>query len=241
MGLVPKAIWLENFSIVSMEEHSDTFLASYPRGIMFKVQVKEADLPHPWKSNPTLLFLSDLSETHTLRAAAACTDHLDENVTFDKIYRSCEKNVIGRGVKFPLIDSEFPIEYIVLVTFLAISGCIAILSDRIQIILDLPPATEIEPWILLDASSAVGKFIANAWVVALAATPWLLISVATAISALQTRVAGSTTSGLQDASIASLLFLGLVISFVLSISLLRRLISLRFARQVHLGRLAMSL
>src|SRR5664280_1999910 len=40
MAFIPKAVWLENFSIVSMEDHDDTFLASYPRVIMFNVQVK---------------------------------------------------------------------------------------------------------------------------------------------------------------------------------------------------------
>ncbi len=127
--ITPRPLWLEKAEIQSVIDHNGGFLSSYRRGIMFEITVKEADRPHSWSAFPTLSFPDDLMPNHTLKAAAECAGQLDDATTYDKIYRACEKTVLDRGVKFPLIDVEFPIQYIILVTFIAICGCIIILSD----------------------------------------------------------------------------------------------------------------
>jgi len=231
---IPKPLWLEDFAIVDIQDHGNTFLADYPRGIMFTATVKEIDQPQAWKSNPTLLLPEDLREVHTLRVGAICADRIDEKSTPEVIYRACEKQALNRGVKFPFIDTEFPVEYVVLVAFVSLIGSVAFLSDRIRAILDLPLPSAVEPWILLDAKTMFGKLVANGWVLALVVAPWLLVCAEAAITALRTRVVGSTTLWWQDSLMALLIVLASCLCCFISVHLIRDLITLRYTRRLHL-------
>ena len=190
----------------------------------------EYALPGAWNAMPAMSFPYDLNTNHTLAAAATCTDSGGSPVAFGAVYRSCELAVLDRGVKFPLVEVEFPVQYVIAVTFLAMAGCLIVFSDRVQAVLTIPPSTRIEPWILLAASRFGSRVLANGCVLALVASPWLLIAIAVRITSLQIRVEGSVSSVSHDITLASFLLLALVIAAFLSESVLGGLIALRHVR-----------
>lgn len=231
-NVTPRPVWLQNANLQSIDfSFSGSFVPLPPRGLAFSVKITEADHPGTWQANPVLEFPADLALTHTVQLAGNCGVQLEDEATYDKVYRACEKAVLERGVKFPLIDVEFSIQYIILVAFVAICGCLVLLSDRIQRALETQVAQDSEAWIIVDATTGAGRVFANAWVFALCATPWLLVGLATAICALQIRVDGSVSESKSDGITAALMIAGAGLSAVLSCSLLRRVALLRFSRK----------
>jgi hypothetical protein len=230
---LPKPIWLEKVTVDSIEETETPIFEHYSEGITFGVTVKEADRPNAWKSQATLFFPIDSPPHNTLALGASCLNGVDDAISYAKIYRTCESGVIDRGAKFPFIDIDFPIQYIILATFISIAGCIIIIADRIRAILKMSLGSRTEPWIVLDAFSMNGKLIGAVWVLGLAATPWLLIALAVGITALQIRLDGSVSTVLHDSLLASTLLSGTIVSALLSTSLIGALMTLRFRITTH--------
>jgi hypothetical protein len=230
-GSSVKPAWMEQATITPMGFRTRGFLDKNPTGSAFNVSVKEIGIPGSWQASPMLNFPGDLSTSHTLDVVASCVDTFDTTATFDKVYWTCEKSILGKGVKFPFVDVEFPVQYVIGATFLALAGCLIVLSDRIQAILEMPPSSRIKPWILLDASRTGSRLLANGWVLALVAAPWLLIATAVRIESLQVRAEGSVSSVLHDAILSGFLLLGVIAAASLSRSLLGGLTTLRRVRK----------
>jgi hypothetical protein len=237
-GALIKPAWMEQATITPVEFRTRGFLDNNPTGSGFDVNVKEVGVPGSWQASPTLNFPGDLDTGHTLGVAANCADTFDSGASFDKVYWTCEKSVLGKGVKFPFVDVEFPVQYVIGATFLALAGCLIVLSDRIEAILEMPPSSKIEPWILLDASRTGSRWLANGWVLALVAAPWLLIATAVRIESLQVRAEGSVSTVLHDAVLSGFLLVGVIMAAYLSRSLLGGLITLRRVRKYQVLRAA---
>jgi hypothetical protein len=235
-GSLVKPAWMEEATITPSGFRDAGLFSGGPDGSQFDVSVKEVGIPGSWEASPALNFPNDLNTSHTLGAAASCVDTYDPTATFDKVYWTCEKSVLGKGVKFPFVDVEFPVQYVIGSTFLALAGCLLILTDRIEAILEMPPSTKIEPWILLDASRTGSRLLANGWVLALVVAPWLLIATAVRIASLQVRAEGSVSTVAHDAMLSAFLLLGVMAAAYLSRPLLGGLITLRRAR--HYQRLS---
>ena len=219
--------WMEWLKITNVTGRPGGMLEDYKTGVLVEAAVKEVDLASPWVADATLNFPEDLRIRHTYAAGGGCADTLDERSSTDQVYRSCEKSVVKRGVKFPLIDTEFPVTYVVVVAFFSCSGAIVYLLDRLGALLKLPRTSKVEPWILMDASTRAGGMLARGWIAMLSSGLWLLTGAATAITAMRVRVEGSHSTPASDVLIAFCLIVAVIVSAGLSTSLLRSFSALR--------------
>jgi hypothetical protein len=97
-----------------------------------------------------------------------------------RIMTQLQVKLSAMSAKIPVVDREVPTRYALQILTVLTFGLVVVMRNRLRYVFGDPELGAGDPWLLVDPSVGVEKYLANAWLLFLLLVPWIVGSTAIA-------------------------------------------------------------